>query len=91
MSDEQIESMVRASNVHAPDWADVMLGEYGTLNKTGVDDLGRALVQAGFVVRRLHLLTSPVPLPPEPASRLDLSVLGIEGVELVAVPVAPGP
>jgi SAM-dependent methyltransferase len=87
MSAEDIDGVVRASDVHAADWADLMLHEYRGLNRISVDDLGRALVDAGFVVRRLHLLTSDVPLPPGPASHLPLSALGIDGVELVAVPV----
>ena len=86
---EEIEAEIRASDVHTPQWADVMLHEFRELNKVTVDDLGRALVEAGFAVRRLNLLTRAVPLPPEPASRIALSALGIEGVELTAVPL-PG-
>lgn len=90
-SPEEIEAVVRASNLHAPSWADVMLREFAELNKITVDDLGRALVDAGFRVTRLNLLSREVPLPAEGAARLPLSVLGIEGVELTAVPVALPP
>jgi 2-polyprenyl-3-methyl-5-hydroxy-6-metoxy-1,4-benzoquinol methylase len=83
-----IEAEVRASDLHTSQWADVMLSEFRELNKVTVDDLGRALVEAGFEVRRLNLLSRNVPLPPGPASRVALSALGIEGVELTAVPVA---
>lgn len=83
---EELEAMIRASDLHTQQWADVMLHEFSELNKTTVDDLGRALVEAGFGVRRLNLLTREVPLPSEPALRLPLSALGIEGVELTAVP-----
>lgn len=85
-SAQEIEAIVRASELHAPDWADVMLREFGELNKVTVDDLGGALVEAGFDVRRLSLITRAVPIPPQAASRHALSVLGIEGVELLAVP-----
>ena len=85
-SPEQIEAVVRTSDLHPPSWADVMLDEFSELNKVTVDDLGAALVEAGFAVRRLNLLTRNVPVPVEAASRIPLSWLGIEGVELTAVP-----
>lgn len=83
---DEIEAKVRSSDLHASDWADVMLREFGELNKVTVDDLGGALVEAGFEVRRLNLLTRAVAVPPSVASRHPLSVLGIEGVELLAAP-----
>jgi 2-polyprenyl-3-methyl-5-hydroxy-6-metoxy-1,4-benzoquinol methylase len=86
-SAEEIEATIRASTVHTPEWADVMLHEFRELNKVTVDDLGTALVEAGFRVLRLNLLTRAVPLPPRAASHVPLSALGIEGVELTAVPV----
>jgi SAM-dependent methyltransferase len=82
----EIESIVRSSDLHSADWADVMLREFDELNKLTVDELGRALATAGFDVRRLNLLTRAVPLPPGSASRYALSALGTEGVELLAVP-----
>jgi hypothetical protein len=63
-----------------------MLREFDDLNKVTVDELGRALAAAGFDVRRLNLLTRAVPVPPGAASRHALSALGVEGVELLAVP-----
>lgn len=86
MSAEAIEAALRTSTRHSPQWVDVMLGEFASLNKVTVDELGRALIDAGFGVRRLNLLTSIMSIPPEPASRYPLSALGIEGVELTAVP-----
>ncbi len=83
---DEIEAIVRSSDLHAAEWADVMLREFGELNKVTVDDLGGALLEAGFDVRRLNLLTRAVAVPPSAASRHALSVLGIEGVELLAVP-----
>jgi SAM-dependent methyltransferase len=88
MTPEEIEVTVRSSPVHGEQWADVMLGEFGTLNKVTVDDLGRALRDAGFGVQRLNLLTRVVPIPPEPALRFPLSALGVEGIELTAVPLS---
>jgi 2-polyprenyl-3-methyl-5-hydroxy-6-metoxy-1,4-benzoquinol methylase len=85
-SADDIEAAIRASDVHTDEWADVMLHEFRELNKVTVDELGRALVDAGFRVLRLNLLTRAVVLPPAAASRIALSVLGIEGVELTAVP-----
>lgn len=85
-SADEIEAIVRSSDLHAAEWADVMLREFGELNKVTVDDLGGALVEAGFDVRRLNFLTRAVAVPPSAASRHALSVLGIEGVELLAAP-----
>jgi SAM-dependent methyltransferase len=75
--------------------ADLMLGEFRSLNRYTLDDLGRALRGAGLAVRKLAVQTDPV-RPPEAALGHPLSALAIAGVQLLATPAhipaaAPGP
>ena len=65
------------------DWASYKLGEFRTLNQLTVDGLGRALVDAGFRVTKLQLMSERVRLPPE-VDGMDLSRLGVSGVMLLA-------
>ncbi len=62
-----------------------MAREFRHLNKITVDELQRAVLAAGLVVRRLELLTSPMLLTPELA-RYSWLDLGIGGIKLVATP-----
>ncbi len=64
-------------------WARYMLDEYRTLNEITVDELGRAVTEAGFRITKLQLLTERVQLPPE-VHGTDLSKLGVSGVMLLA-------
>jgi hypothetical protein len=65
------------------DWAQYKLGEFATLNRVTVDDIGRALREAGLSVAKLQLMHERVHLPPEVAD-VDLSQLGISGIMLLA-------
>jgi len=65
------------------DWARYKLGEFEKLNRVTVDDLGRALREAGLSVAKLQLMHERVHLPPEVAD-IDLSKLGISGIMLLA-------
>jgi ubiquinone/menaquinone biosynthesis C-methylase UbiE len=60
-------------------------GEYKTLNKLTVDNLGVALFEGGFRAARVELMTNVTSLPPAIA-HLPLSDLLINGVKLVAYP-----
>jgi SAM-dependent methyltransferase len=64
-------------------WATYKLGEYRTLNRLTVDELGRAIGDAGFRVTKLQLLAERVRLPAE-VDGMDLSQLGISGIMLLA-------
>lgn len=63
----------------------VALEEYRSLNRLTIDDLQRAMLAGGLVIKKFELLTGAVHLPPELALR-PLSSLGIAGVKLLAVP-----
>jgi SAM-dependent methyltransferase len=64
-------------------WARYMLDEYRTLNEITIDELGRAVTDAGFRITKLQLLAERVHLPPE-VHGFDLSKVGISGVMLLA-------
>ncbi|MGH9282126.1 MAG: class I SAM-dependent methyltransferase, partial [Acidimicrobiales bacterium] len=81
----EVERRVRARPDLGPGWTDNLLSAFGELNRITVDDLQRALLMAGFDVTSLELLTECFHIPPELA-HLPLSVLGISGVKLLAVP-----
>jgi SAM-dependent methyltransferase len=84
-SQEEIESMVRAEPGPEPDWAERLLDEARSCNQITLDGLQTALLDAGFVVGKLELITDPVHLPPE-LERVPLSLLGVNGVKLLASP-----
>jgi SAM-dependent methyltransferase len=84
-STSDIEAIVRADPKGDPGWAEYMLGEYRTLNRITLDELQRCLLAAGFRVSKLQLDTGPVHIPLE-LSEHPLSLLGIAGVKLLAVP-----
>jgi ubiquinone/menaquinone biosynthesis C-methylase UbiE len=65
------------------DWARYKLGEFEKLNRVTVDDVGRALRDAGFTVAKLQLMHERVHLPPE-VGDVALSQLGISGIMLLA-------
>ncbi len=67
-------------------WSQYMLGEYRTLNRVTLDELGDALRAAGFSVRELALIAHRSSVPAG-LDEFPLSALGIGGVKLLAVPV----
>jgi SAM-dependent methyltransferase len=82
---QEIEQATRASGRHTPEWTEVMLNEYRLLNRLTLDELGECVRHAGFHITRLELQTHTVN-PPEGVSHVPLSLLGIAGVKLLAVP-----
>jgi ubiquinone/menaquinone biosynthesis C-methylase UbiE len=72
--------LARAEN---EDWARYKLAEFRTLNRITLDELGQALVDAGFRVTMLQLLAERAHLPAE-VHGLPLSHLGVAGVMLLA-------
>ena len=83
---EEIEAGVRAGGRHGEAWAEYMLAEYRTLNQVTIDELGDAVRAAGFSVRELELITHRSTVPAG-LDEFPLSVLGVGGVKLLAVPV----
>jgi SAM-dependent methyltransferase len=59
--------------------------EYRSLNLLTLDELQRALLVNGLLVTKLHLLTETIHVPPRLA-HIPLSLVGVGGVELLAVP-----
>jgi ubiquinone/menaquinone biosynthesis C-methylase UbiE len=82
-SEEEIVGKVRA---RPTELAEYMIDEYRMLNQVTVDDLGHSLVESGFDVRRLELLSNTVNVPPGLGRRHLLSNLGVAGVKLLAFP-----
>jgi SAM-dependent methyltransferase len=83
-SDAEIERQVRAGDSN-PAFAEMLLGEYGRLNRATLDDLGRGIRGAGMRPARLEPIAGAVQVPPE-AADVPLSQLAISGVMLLAVP-----
>jgi SAM-dependent methyltransferase len=83
--EEEIERQMLASPDGDTSSATDMLDEFRGLNRMTVDDLQRALMAGGLLVRRAELLTGTINVPPELA-RLPLSDLAISGVKLIAGP-----
>lgn len=84
-NDRDIVRDLERSDRHARDWTNYMTGEFERLNRITVLELQRAVLAAGFDVRRLELLTSKVTLSTELA-RYAWSDLCVSGVKLPAIP-----
>lgn len=59
--------------------------EYESLNRITVDQLHNAILAAGMTVTKLELITNAVHIPRE-LGHLPLSLVGVGGVKLLAVP-----
>jgi ubiquinone/menaquinone biosynthesis C-methylase UbiE len=85
-SPDEIEAVLRDNpRGPVPDWNEIMLREFSALNRITLDELQRALLAGGFVVRALDVETPVVDLPADVA-RYRLADLGIAGIKLIAVP-----
>ncbi|MGH2690048.1 MAG: hypothetical protein ACRDKW_14765, partial [Actinomycetota bacterium] len=73
------------SGPHGPEWTEIMLSEFRTLNRITLDQLGRYLTQAGWRVIKLEPMTHTIE-PPAELAHWPLSLLAIAGVKLLAVP-----
>jgi ubiquinone/menaquinone biosynthesis C-methylase UbiE len=83
--ESEIVSELQASELKPTDWTEMMTREFQHLNRITVDELQRAMLASGFVVRRLELLSSPARLTPELA-RYSWLDLGVSGIKLIATP-----
>jgi SAM-dependent methyltransferase len=81
----EIVDELRASGRHPQGGTDYRAREFEHLNRVTVDELQRAVLAAGFDVRKLELLAHPVHLEPE-LSRYSWTDLGIGGIKLIATP-----
>jgi 2-polyprenyl-3-methyl-5-hydroxy-6-metoxy-1,4-benzoquinol methylase len=83
---DDVEAVLRANpRGPIPDWNEVMLGEFRSLNRITLDGLQRALLAGGFVVRLVEVSTPTVNLPAEVA-QYRLVDLGVSGIKLLALP-----
>ena len=84
-NDRDIVASVSASEVNSDEWASYMTREFENLNRITLAELQRAVLAAGFDVRRLELLTAPAILTPALA-RYSWADLGIGGIKILAAP-----
>jgi SAM-dependent methyltransferase len=83
---DEIQAIVTENRIGAdPDWCQVMLREFRALNQVTLDDLQRALLAGGLVVRKAELYTSPIDVPGE-LSEYRLADLAVSGIKLLAIP-----
>jgi len=83
--ESEIAAEVLASDLKPEDWTQMMAREFQHLNRITIEELQRAMLASGFVVRRLELLSSPTQLTPELA-RYSWLDLGVSGIKLIATP-----
>jgi ubiquinone/menaquinone biosynthesis C-methylase UbiE len=84
-AESEIVAELSSSELKPADWTQMMTREFQHLNRLTVEELQRSMLAAGFVVRRLELLTSPTRLTPE-LGRYSWSDLGVSGIKLIATP-----
>jgi hypothetical protein len=60
-----------------------MIREFDHLNRITLEELQRAVLAAGFTVRWLELLTSPVHLAP-PLARYAWADVAVSGIKLIS-------
>jgi SAM-dependent methyltransferase len=80
-----VEAMAGRLDVRPPDWTKMMRWEFEHLNRITVDELQRSILAAGFVTRRIELLTGATRLTPE-LGRYSWLDLAISGIKLIATP-----
>jgi ubiquinone/menaquinone biosynthesis C-methylase UbiE len=84
-AESEIVAKLIASDLKPDDWTQMMAREFQHLNRITIDELQRSMLSAGFVVRRLDLMTSPVQLTPE-LGRYSWLDLAVSGIKLIATP-----
>jgi ubiquinone/menaquinone biosynthesis C-methylase UbiE len=83
--ESEIVAELQESKLKPPDWTQMMAREFQHLNRITVEELQRSMLSAGFVVRRLELMTNPTQLTPE-LGRYSWLDLGVSGIKLIATP-----
>ena len=87
-SPDEIVAEMRASDRHSPEWTEYMAKEFLALNRITPDELHRAILAAGFELKKIEAIGGAAHVPPE-ASLYVFSELAISGVKLLANPVPP--
>jgi SAM-dependent methyltransferase len=83
---DELRAEVATSTALESDVVDAVLVDLDTLNRITLDELHRALGEAGFRVARAELLTGTTNIPEELAD-VPLADLLVAGVKLIALPV----
>jgi len=83
--EQEIVNTVLASDRHEPGFSQYMAHEFQQLNRITLEQLQRVVLEAGFDVARLELLSAPVTLTPD-LGRYRWTDLGIGGIKLLARP-----
>jgi 2-polyprenyl-3-methyl-5-hydroxy-6-metoxy-1,4-benzoquinol methylase len=87
LDDEEFRSQLR-TRVGSQELAEAMLGLYASCNRLTLDQLGSALIEAGFYIGTIETDRAAVHIPPE-LQHMKLSLLTTAGLKLIAV--APHP
>lgn len=87
LDDEEFHAKLRR-RTGSPELARAMIDCYESCNRLTLDDLGSALIAAGFYISKVETYRNAVHIPPE-LQHLSLSLLTTSGVKLTAV--KPGP
>jgi ubiquinone/menaquinone biosynthesis C-methylase UbiE len=82
LNDADIRSQVETQTGNAV-LADAMLDLYESCNRITLDQLGESLVEAGFFISKVEVMTNAIHVPPE-LQRTPLSLLATAGVQLLA-------
>ena len=83
LNDDQLVGEVHA-RTESPELAQAMLDLYGSCNRLTLDDLGSALIDAGFFISKVESDRTAVHVSPQ-LQRMPLSLLTTAGVKLTAV------
>ncbi len=84
-NDRDIIAQMGESNHHPAETTSYMIREFEHLNRITLEELQRAVLAAGFDVRRIELLTAPTILTPALA-RYSWCDLAIGGIKFLATP-----
>jgi SAM-dependent methyltransferase len=82
-SRQELIDEVRVNPGPDPEWAERLVDEFLSCNGLSLEALQRAMIGAGFTIRKVELLTEPFHVPEE-LSDYPLPLLGISGVKLLA-------
>ena len=89
LDDEEFRSQLR-TRVGSQELAEAMLGLYASCNRLTLDQLGSALIEAGFYIGTIETDRAAVHIPPE-LQHMKLSLLTTAGLKLIAVAPHLGP
>jgi SAM-dependent methyltransferase len=81
---DEVAAAIRGNPQGDPHWAESRLHDFRTLNRLTLNGLQRALLEAGFAIRKVELLSNVFNLPEGIDREFPLTDLAISGVKLLA-------